>query len=332
MYRAPLKTSIKVTQFDKLELNFEFKLADTHDPFCDPGSPDVDRTTHSFEAETVVGADIRGQLMSYATEWCSRQHRTFAFTVLIFGTYARLIRWDRSAAIVTEKFNYKQNSQPLVDFLWYFTRLDDAGRGKDNTVRDATAEETDIAHQKLEEWAPAKERSVIVFTILDGGKKRDFIGWGSMADAESLTGRATRAYPVWDTEVKDVRFLKDSWRGANFERESDILRTLNAANVENVPELICGGDIDGYGHTTRSQEFAANFTNDAAGLKRMPWKCGTHNIVKRIHHHFVGRDVGLKLEGFDTSKDLMTVVYHAFIGMSFCAHMSSFLIRCSFFY
>ncbi|KAF9465123.1 hypothetical protein BDZ94DRAFT_1189655 [Collybia nuda] len=313
MYRSEVDTSIKVTQFDKLELHFEFKLGNKNDPFRDPPSPDVDRIKWEFEAQTKLGRDCRGQLSVYLAEWCSRQHLTFAFTVLIFGSNARLIRWDRSAAIVSEKFDYMANGQPLVDFLWYFTRLDDAARGKDNTVRVANAEETEIAHDKLKKWKPKLERSVIVFTIQVDGRGRDFLGWGSMADGESLLGRATRAYPVWDVQEQALRFLKDSWRGVHFERESDILRTLNEAGVQNVPQLICGGDIEGFYHTTRSHSFAANFTNESAGLKRMPWKCGMHNIMQRIHHHFVGKDIGLHLTEFKTSKDMMQVVYDAFI-------------------
>ncbi|KAF9461774.1 hypothetical protein BDZ94DRAFT_1220970 [Collybia nuda] len=299
MYKSTVDTSIKVTHFDKIELHFEFKLSTGHDPFRDPKSPDVDRTKWEFESHTINGKDCRGQLTGYATEWCSRQHLTFAYTILILGSKARLIRWDRGAAVVTEKFDYQEDSQLLVDFLWSFTRLDDAGRGKDDTVREADAAETKIAHEKLSKWKPAKERRVIVFTIQVNNKGREFIGWGSMADAESSTGRTTRAYPVWDTVEQTIRFLKDTWRGLNLERESEILRTLNAAGVQNVPELICGGDVDGYGHATRSHE--------------MPWKCGMHNIVQRIHHHFVGKDVVQKLDRFKSSKDLMKAVYDAFI-------------------
>lgn len=313
MYRNEVDTEIKVTQFNKMELHFEFKTkSSSGDPFHDPPSSLEDRTTWEFESQTVIGAKRRGQLTTYATEWCSRQHRTFAFSVLIIGSEARFIRWDRSAAIVTEKFNYKETSQPLIDFLWYFCHLDNIERGRDDSVRDATPAEIALAKAHLDE--PPLTRPVVVHTIEHEGQQREFIAWGSMADAESLTGRATRAYPVYDKTAEDVRFLKDSWRGVNLERESDILRELNAAGVRNVPKLICGGDVDGSAHITRSYEFAANTTDDTAGVRRMPWKCGMHNIVQRIHHKFVEDFVGIHLESFTSTKGLMKAVHDAFIG------------------
>lgn len=93
MYEEALTLDNDITRFDKLELNFKFKLKNTQDPFRDPkgkGNP----KTHAFTAQTSTGWGVLDQLASYATEWCSWQHRTFAFTVCIFGSYARFIRWD----------------------------------------------------------------------------------------------------------------------------------------------------------------------------------------------------------------------------------------------
>jgi serine/threonine protein kinase len=319
MYKYGVDSTERVTQFDKLELSFEFKLNDTdsHDPFRDPIQSDVDRTIWEFEAGT--GKDFQGQLTNYATEWCSRQHRTFAFTIYIFGTYARFIRWDRSAVVVSERFNYKEESQPLVDFLWRFVHLDDEGRGIDTTVRNATPAEAAIADDRLKQWKNSNTRSVIVFKIQDKDGLREFIGWGSMADAESLTGRATRAYLVWDIQNREVCFLKDTWRAATLERESDILRLLNEKGVPNVPKLICGGDIEG--HTTLSHKFAGNDLEPSPGSPaRMPWKCGSHKITQRVHHRFVEGFVGVHIDEFTSTYQLMHAIYDAFIGL-FIDHM-----------
>lgn len=318
MYKYGVDTTERVTQFDKLELSFEFKLKNSDDSFRDPINLDENRATWEFESDT--GSKIRGQLTSYATEWCSRQHRAFAFTVYIFGSYARFIRWDRSAVVVSERFNYKEESQPLVDFLWRFVHLDDKERGKDTTVRSATPAEVNIANKELRKWKNNNARSVIVFEIQDYGRAREFIGWGSMADAESLTGRATRAYPVWDVQEKKVYFLKDTWRAVTLERESDILRLLNENNVPNVPKLICGGDIEG--HTTLSHKFAGNdFEGSPA---RMPWKCGSHKITHRIHHRFVEDFVGVHLDQFISTHQFMRAVYDAYLGLSIVSFLLIF--------
>ncbi|KAF9456881.1 hypothetical protein BDZ94DRAFT_1314745 [Collybia nuda] len=296
MYRSEVATSIKITQFDKLELHFEFKLEDKNDPFRDPPSPDTDRIKWEFEAQTIQGRDCRGQLSAYLAEWCSRQHLAFAFTVLILGSSSRLIRWDRSAAIVSEKFDYLTNGQPL-----------------DNTVHVANTEETEIAYDKMKNQKSKLDWNVIIFTIQVDGQGREFLGWSPMANGELLLGRATRPYPVWDIQEHALRFLKDSWRWVHFERESDILRLLNGAGVQIVPQLIGDGDIEGHWHTNLSHTFAANSTDETTGLRKISWKYGVYSILQRVHHRFVGKDIGLHLIKFKTSKDMMQVVYDAFI-------------------
>ena len=64
-----------------------------------------------------------GQLASYVTEWCTRQHWRFAFSIFIRDPYVQFICWDQAGAIVSERFDYRKNGQLLVDFLWRFTHL-----------------------------------------------------------------------------------------------------------------------------------------------------------------------------------------------------------------
>lgn len=238
----------------------------------------------------------------------------------IGGDHARLICWDRSAAVVTEKFDLKGDSQPLIDFLWRFCQLTDEERGRDETVRPATKEEESLADEHISEWKNTKDRPVVVLTIWDEALKklREFIAWGSMANADSLTGRCTRAYPVYEKETGKTCFLKDTWRAATLERESDILRELNKAGVRNVPRLLCGGDIPG--HVTRSHIFAIEGARQETtdGLvplkKRYPWICGIILITERIHHRFTEDFIGVHLDKFKSSKEMMSAVYDAFLG------------------
>jgi hypothetical protein len=122
----------------------------------------------------------------------------------------------------------------------------------------------------LRPWEPKKEWPIVVLQVpdqpedeaglqgeggseadLDGpehdsGGFREVIAWGAMGDADSLTGRATRAWPVYDLKLRKVVFPKDSWRSLmpGMEKESKILSDLNKVGVRNVPELICGNDIE----------------------------------------------------------------------------------------
>jgi hypothetical protein len=82
-------------------------------------------------------------------------------------------------------------------------------------VRSATPDEERLAHLHLRSWEPKKERPIVVLQVpdqpedededeggseaeLDGPKDdnagfSEVIAWGAMGDADSLTGRATRA-------------------------------------------------------------------------------------------------------------------------------------------
>ncbi|GLB42316.1 hypothetical protein LshimejAT787_1103310 [Lyophyllum shimeji] len=345
MYREDVDTSEKVTQFEELELHLEFKPDDTSDPLNEPDAG-IDRLTHQFEASTVDRSKCRAQLIHYATEWCSRQHRRFAFTIFIGDPYVRFIRWDRAGAIVSEKFNFRQNSRPLAEFLWRFTHLDDAGRGRDPSVRIATAEEAALAEKHLSDWKPRKKRPVIVFKVPDvDGKPREFIAWGCLANPGSLTGRCTRAYPVYEIATKKRFFLKDTWRAYDLGQEADILRELQAANVEHIPPFVCGGDLledvtmtdlfvpeddddgDAAGGKAGSNISGDEAADQASGSVAKPkeavtprpkrsgsWRCGSFwkRITQRFHHRFVVDFIDKHFDQFSSSKQMMQAVSDAF--------------------
>ncbi|KAH9933263.1 hypothetical protein B0H21DRAFT_835281 [Amylocystis lapponica] len=108
-------------------VSFEWKREDVaDDPFDDSSA--------EFEATSEKRQKNRGQIISYASEVLLRQHRCFHFTIVIFGVYARIIRWDRSGAIVTEKFNYKAQPRYLCRFLWRFCQLSPEKQGLDLTA------------------------------------------------------------------------------------------------------------------------------------------------------------------------------------------------------
>jgi hypothetical protein len=68
------------------------------------------------------------------------QYRTHLLMVFIIKDYARLIRWDRSGALITVKISF--NEKP--DLLAFFIRYNNASRedrGHDCTVGPATEDE-----------------------------------------------------------------------------------------------------------------------------------------------------------------------------------------------
>ena len=60
--------------------------------------------------------------------------------VLIFRRFARLMCWDRCAAVITEKFDYTEKPY-LTQFLLSYCSLEPKKQGLDPTVRALTAKE-----------------------------------------------------------------------------------------------------------------------------------------------------------------------------------------------
>ncbi|KAH9024987.1 hypothetical protein EDB83DRAFT_2203817, partial [Lactarius deliciosus] len=58
-------------------------------------------------------------------------------------------------------------------------------------------------------------------------------------------GRVTRTSIAFDIERNSVVFFKDSWRVAcnGMEREGDIYKTLNNAEIPNIPRCAASGDV-----------------------------------------------------------------------------------------
>ncbi|KAG2086012.1 uncharacterized protein F5147DRAFT_588717, partial [Suillus discolor] len=98
----------------KFEIDIKFKWNDRHDAFVK--RPGVDK---SIVSQTDNAFDTLGQIMSYAAAQLAAQYRTHAFSVLIICNRARLIRWDREGAIVTNTFNYHHEPY-LADFFYRF--------------------------------------------------------------------------------------------------------------------------------------------------------------------------------------------------------------------
>ncbi|KAG6852481.1 hypothetical protein C0991_011636, partial [Blastosporella zonata] len=235
----------RISRFGELELHSELKPSHDQDAFQDPPEGQ-DLSRWDLRNRSDAGTKARGQLYHYASEWQIRQHRNHAFTIFLFGEFVRFIRWDRAGAIASQRFDYQKDATHLIDFLWRFSQLSDAARGKDVYVRRATEEEADMARIELKEWEPGPkvQRPLIVFKIpVENGLDREFIAWHCLDEPDVLTGRCTRGYPVYEAATSKKYFLKDGWRVHSLEPEADILRLLEKNKVEHVPTYICGGDV-----------------------------------------------------------------------------------------
>jgi len=254
---------------------------------------------------TDAGKLCRGQIASYLTEWFSCQHRRHGFLVYVTNNRMCFIRADHSGMVVSQLFNWRQEPRIFSEFLWRFTHLTPEQCRRDTTLRPATRDEESLALLNLWFWEPKRERLIVVLQVPedDQGGFHEVIAWGAMADTDSLTGRATRAWPVYDLKLKKVIFLKDSWRSLvpGMEKESEILSEPNKAGMRNIPNLICRDDIEG--HLTYTHEFSCK-----------PWNAGGREITPRAQHRFLEDIIGKHLCHFTSSKQFMQAVYDAFVG------------------
>ncbi|KAF9262618.1 hypothetical protein L218DRAFT_394084 [Marasmius fiardii PR-910] len=262
----------------------EVKFAPGDDPFRDEG-PD-------FETCAIQGRDTRGQITMYATAQLAEQYRTHCFSVVIIGTYARIIRWDRAGVVATSKFNYVK-ARWLAMFFHMYGSAKPGVRGLDTSVSSFDKEFDDHhlhwREQAREHLSLDSSQPLFLFEVHDAEKKeckklvaaRPFI-----RNNHSLTGRC---YKVWDPETKQVLLMKDTWRVTEkgVMEEGAVYSLLKKEGVRNILMVIAYGDVfcpDGQTRQdTKTQEFGPKDDNSHKQLKG---HCHTRLVFKEC-----GRDV-----------------------------------------
>ena len=203
-------------QLDRSDVPIEWKThcSKDHDPFTD--------VSQEFVCQTEVARDIQGELVNYADLIAKYQYRTHIFQLFLCGTTARFLRYDHAAAIVSESFNYITNSSPLVEFL--------------------------------QDQSQQKSHPVVSLTVSEHDKeKHTLLVWGHVRERDTIIGRGTRAFPVYDTKVNAIKFYKECWQTDQLTPETDTLRLLQDRGVPNVPTLCLGDSVPD--HVTKSQDY-----------------------------------------------------------------------------
>ncbi|TFY83845.1 hypothetical protein EWM64_g159 [Hericium alpestre] len=294
-------------KWTRMELPIECKPK-TEDPFLDPTEKQKKHKSwnpkaHQFEKLAWLGTRPRGQITTYASAHMACQFRTFSFSICLLGEdEARLIRWDRSGAIVTERFNYTKEKNVLAEFLWRFNHLGPKARGHDLTVTPATSTEIELAKTKDYFSAAVNIHKVTVHNDADN------LDYYYLVSAPtdwnlSLTGRATRGYVALDMKTKKLVWLKDSWRidVDELEKEVDIYVLLHEKEVDHIAPLVCGGDVVGQKTITR------DYINKE-------WCCGKVDVLPHQHCRLVLGVIGRQLQDFRSSQELCQATFDAMEG------------------
>ncbi|EIW54454.1 uncharacterized protein TRAVEDRAFT_52160 [Trametes versicolor FP-101664 SS1] len=288
-----------------IELSVVCKV-DVHD------DPFDDSTEHEDSSWSRRKAVLQ-QILSCGTLVFDRQYRTHHYTIIVFGTCARVVRLDRAGAIFTEKFDYSAEPAKLAMFLWRFSRLSAAQRGHDPTASLVLPGTPDYdlmmacgsTPSRTGDYARLLFQETLVgdwpwwrITVEDAGGPRDFLVGKPTFVASGLVGRGTRGYVALDLCNPDhpIVFLKDCWRVVHEQTETEgaILSYLNGCGVRSIPTRICDGDVGG--QETVLQDV---------------WRAKHAGVQCRMKHHrhyrLVVKEVGIPLREFKNGKQLVSI-------------------------
>ncbi|KAI1781739.1 hypothetical protein LXA43DRAFT_907881 [Ganoderma leucocontextum] len=302
-----------------IELLIECKLDPVNqDPF--------DERFQNNEAVAEKRREVLGQILSYVELAFKYQQREFVFMVLFLGRYARVVRFDRSGIVASEKIDYAERGAELTTFLVRYARLGPTNRGHDPTASrisrtdplweqlkthgaDAAKKDSEDHVQKLfnetldEQW-PWWKLSV---PDEESGVKRWFAVGKPHFYAGGVACRGTRGYvaaPLNDDGEVDPEaefvYLKDAWRvdHEGMEKEGIILKALNDAKVSFVPTLLYHGDL---AQRTRSYEEWFDKHKD-----KPDEKCP---LKSHRHYRLVVAEVGKPLSEFETGFQLVWALF-----------------------
>ncbi|EED84135.1 predicted protein [Postia placenta Mad-698-R] len=184
------------------------------------------------------------------------QNRLFVFVVGIFGSSARIFRFDHAAAVVSEAFDYTERPEILREFLWRFVyplSTTSSVAGADPSIQ--IPEEVDIYRaQKLLDksgkppLSQAEQKVCRWITVRDtNGDLLRFFAFRLLYTNPDMFSRASC---VWEA-IKDgektgrTYVIKDSWRQLCFPAETDFYNVLH----EGVNSVRHGSrSVDAYNH------------------------------------------------------------------------------------
>ena len=292
-------------------------------------------THHPVERETEEGVVFRRSLVSHAYAQFARQHRTHFFQLILVDRWARFVRWDRSGAVVSSRFDYVLEPAFLCEFLWRFAHLSDERRGLDPTATLASRKEISLFEEAVKAFLSDMEAGLQdgrPLRHLPGAEKTldpsetyptwrvrvpketssgymDLIIRRPFAGHSSLLGRATRAYIAYDLHEQRLVFMKDAWRidHPKLQAESKTYGFLKQHGVPFVPELLSGGDV-----MSRKGKPQRTLTQTYAVLAE-EW-CRYGGSFERYFHHRVVQDIAYPLDSALDEREFLQAIHDSICG------------------
>ncbi|KAI5990261.1 hypothetical protein EDD15DRAFT_2282339 [Pisolithus albus] len=151
-----------------LELCIVFQRSTAYDPFDDP-NPSVMKASGSEDSISTFeryystrGNETKSAITSTALDELGTYFRTLVFSVLILEDEVRLIRWDRAGAVVTNRFNYVNDTRLLFEFFWRFAHLMHEEQGHRPSVRSLELRILSGGLGRVTRVSPDEEASVVL--------------------------------------------------------------------------------------------------------------------------------------------------------------------------
>lgn len=302
-------------------------------------TPDSASTASSYfqvlENGSKPGTKFRAALLTHAQALFARQHRNFLFQVILVGHWARFIRWDRSGALVSARFDYTLKPQLLAEFIWRFSQMDAEQRGFDRTASLANGAESRQFKYAVKRFlndmkaGPKKSKPVrrlpnAELTLDDSGtypiwkihvvdsatrKSTDLIVNRHFSYYPSMFGRATRAYIAYDMKTQRLVFLKDTWRAETHELrvESRTYQELKRRGVPHLPNVLYGGDV-----RNADRQPQATLT-DVYADDDGDWRTTAGSFHRYIHHRII-QDIAYPIESALDARELIQAIHDIFCG------------------
>jgi hypothetical protein len=308
-------------------------IKDGKDPFHGGDIVNLDDVSGTEEGGRPTEAEMHiGQMIAYATAHLGGGFFTHAFSVLIFGKKARLFRWDRAGAIVSEAFDYVNDSH-LIEFFRRYDNLSPEERGQDTSVKAPSESDRADAAKMLEperlqgesdeEFSRRREyldpAAFVEYTVYDSrggaeGTSCRFVGPPPLKLPRSLRGRASRGAPVWDVEHKRICFIKDTWRINSPDQlvEGKVYEILHSKDVPNIARTVVHGDVAPRERT--AVNYHTTYTDKLCGSQE-PWCVLSQGIQGYIHYRIVLDTVGKDYTMFGCGRELLEATLDAMKGI-----------------
>ena len=309
-------------RWDLMKVPIEFKASVSKSDLFDD-----DLASNSLQTLVIKRQNVQGQLIHYTSKVFQEQHRTCVFSVIIMGLFARIVRWDRSGAVVTSRFNYVEEPTYLGNFFWRFSHASADDQGYDPSAELIPVGSDDyrlmdkIASKKLEEQDYARQyfkeslrnpasglqtrrwMLPVRYRRDDKRKVRYFLVGRPFFVSSNIIGRGTRVFIALESKTNKLYCLKDTWRvdHTDIYQEGEILRRLNELQIEYVPTLYVHGDVDDQ-HTFTDKLWEKLYSDD-----KIPFR-------KHTHYRIVEVEVCRPLSDFKNGRELLEVIDHCVNG------------------